>query len=70
VVDPIWNSLNDLSDMNPLLKVTFFPSIQDLENKTVDVTGGEMLMKPMTLLKMYNVLIKLKINQKDYLVLK
>jgi inorganic pyrophosphatase len=28
VSDPIWNSLNDLSDMNPLLKNrTFLPGV-------------------------------------------
>jgi inorganic pyrophosphatase len=40
--DPIWNSLNDLSDMNPhLLKEIehFFQVYKDLENKTV-VGGG------------------------------
>mgnify|MGYP003650426033 CR=1 FL=1 len=42
VSDPIWNSLNDLSDMNPhLLKEIehFFQVYKDLENKTVDVGG-------------------------------
>jgi inorganic pyrophosphatase len=42
VSDPIWNSLNDLSDMNPhLLKEIehFFQVYKDLENKTVDRMG-------------------------------
>jgi inorganic pyrophosphatase len=42
--DPIWNSLNDLSDMNPhLLKEIehFFQVYKDLENKTVDVRMGK-----------------------------
>jgi inorganic pyrophosphatase len=40
--DPIWNSLNDLSDMNPhLIKEIehFFQVYKDLENKKVDVEG-------------------------------
>jgi inorganic pyrophosphatase len=28
VSDPIWNSLNDLSDMNPHLKLNIFSSVQ------------------------------------------
>jgi inorganic pyrophosphatase len=42
VSDPIWNKLEDLSDMNPhLLKEIehFFQVYKDLENKTVDVGG-------------------------------
>lgn len=42
VSDPIWNRLNDLSDMNPhLLKEIehFFQVYKDLENKKVDVEG-------------------------------
>ena len=42
VSDPIWNKLNDLSDMNPhLLKEIehFFQVYKDLENKQVDVEG-------------------------------
>ncbi len=42
VSDPIWNSLNDLSDINPhLLKEIehFFLVYKDLENKSVDVGG-------------------------------
>lgn len=42
VSDPIWNSLNDLSDMNPhLIKEIehFFQVYKDLENKTVEVGG-------------------------------
>jgi len=42
VSDPIWNKLNDLSDMNPhLLKEIehFFQVYKDLENKKVDVEG-------------------------------
>jgi inorganic pyrophosphatase len=42
VSDPIWNKLNDLSDMNPhLLKEIehFFEVYKDLENKKVDVQG-------------------------------
>lgn len=42
VSDPIWNRLNDLSDMNPhLLKEIehFFQVYKDLENKQVDVEG-------------------------------
>jgi hypothetical protein len=71
-VDPIWNSLNDLSDMNPhlLKKLSIFPSIQDLENKTVDVGGWGDVNEAYEIIKNVQiVLIKLKINQKDYLVL-
>jgi len=42
VSDPIWNKLNDLSDINPhLLKEIehFFEVYKDLENKQVDVQG-------------------------------
>jgi inorganic pyrophosphatase len=42
VSDPIWNNLNDLSDMNPHLvkEIThFFQVYKDLENKKVDVEG-------------------------------
>jgi inorganic pyrophosphatase len=42
VSDPIWNKLNDLSDINPhLLKEIehFFQVYKDLENKKVDVEG-------------------------------
>lgn len=42
VSDPIWNSLNNLSDINPhLLKEIehFFQVYKDLENKVVDVEG-------------------------------
>ncbi|MBF6607884.1 MAG: inorganic diphosphatase [Flavobacterium sp.] len=42
VSDPIWNKLEDLSDMNPhLLKEIehFFQVYKDLENKRVDVEG-------------------------------
>jgi inorganic pyrophosphatase len=42
ISDPIWNKLEDLSDMNPhLLKEIehFFQVYKDLENKTVDVGG-------------------------------
>ena len=42
VSDPIWNSLNDLKDINPhLLKEIehFFQVYKDLEHKIVDVEG-------------------------------
>ena len=42
VSDPIWNSLNDLSDVNQhLIKEIehFFQVYKDLENKQVDVEG-------------------------------
>ena len=42
VSDPIWNTLNDLSDLNPhLVKEIehFFQVYKDLENKKVDVGG-------------------------------
>ncbi len=42
VSDPIWNQLNDLSDVNPhLIKEIehFFQVYKDLENKKVDVGG-------------------------------
>ncbi|PHS67625.1 MAG: inorganic pyrophosphatase [Flavobacterium sp.] len=42
VSDPIWNKLNDLSDMNPhMLKEIehFFQVYKDLEEKKVDVGG-------------------------------
>jgi inorganic pyrophosphatase len=42
VSDPIWNSLNDLSDMNRIYWKEiehFFQVYKDLENKTVDVGG-------------------------------
>ena len=40
--DPIWNKLNDLSDMNPhqLKEIEhFFQVYKDLENKKVEVGG-------------------------------
>ncbi len=42
VSDPIWNSLNDLNDINPHLKeeiTHFFQVYKDLEKKKVDVGG-------------------------------
>jgi inorganic pyrophosphatase len=42
ISDPIWNKLNDLSDINShLLKEIehFFQVYKDLENKQVDVEG-------------------------------
>jgi inorganic pyrophosphatase len=42
VSDPIWNSLNNLADINPhLLKEIehFFQVYKDLENKQVSVEG-------------------------------
>jgi inorganic pyrophosphatase len=39
VSDPIWNSLNDLSDMNPHFLKKSNILYKDLENKTVDVGG-------------------------------
>ncbi len=42
VSDPIWNSLNDLADINPHLKeeiTHFFQVYKDLEKKKVDVGG-------------------------------
>jgi inorganic pyrophosphatase len=42
VSDPIWNSLNDLSDVNPhtLKEIEhFFQVYKDLEKKRVDVEG-------------------------------
>ncbi|MFN4198762.1 MAG: inorganic diphosphatase, partial [Flavobacterium sp.] len=42
VSDPVWNQLNDLSDVNPhLLKEIehFFQVYKDLEKKKVDVEG-------------------------------
>ena len=42
VSDPVWNKLNDLSDVNPhLLKEIehFFQVYKDLEQKKVDVEG-------------------------------
>jgi inorganic pyrophosphatase len=42
VSDPVWNKLNDLSDVNPhLLKEIehFFKVYKDLEQKKVDVEG-------------------------------
>ena len=42
VSDPIWNTLNDLSDMNPhqIKEIEhFFPVYKDLEKKRVDVGG-------------------------------
>lgn len=42
ISDPIWNSLNDLSDLNPhLIKEIehFFQVYKDLEKKKVDVGG-------------------------------
>jgi hypothetical protein len=73
VSDPIWNSLNDLSDMNPhLLKEIehFFQVYKDLENKTVDVGGWGDVDEAYKIIKKYVQidLIKLKINQRDYLV--
>jgi inorganic pyrophosphatase len=45
VSDPIWNSLNDLSAAFTKRNQHFFKLYKDLENKTVDVGGWEMLMK-------------------------
>jgi inorganic pyrophosphatase len=42
VSDPIWNTLNDLSDMNPhqIKEIEhFFQVYKDLEKKRVDVGG-------------------------------
>ena len=42
ISDPIWNRLNDLSDMNPhMVKEIehFFQVYKDLEEKKVDVGG-------------------------------
>jgi inorganic pyrophosphatase len=42
ISDPIWNQLNDLSEMNPHLKEEiehFFQVYKDLEQKKVDVGG-------------------------------
>jgi inorganic pyrophosphatase len=73
VSDPIWNSLNDLSDMNPhLLKEIehFFQVYKDLENKTVDVGGWGDVNEAYEIIKIVqNVLIKLKISLLDYSVL-
>jgi inorganic pyrophosphatase len=74
VSDPIWNSLNDLSDMNPhLLKEIehFFQVYKDLENKTVDVGGWGDVNEAYEIIKIVqNVLIKLKISLLDYSVYK
>ncbi|NER12550.1 inorganic diphosphatase [Leptobacterium flavescens] len=42
VSDPMWNKINDLSDLNPHLKQEiehFFQVYKDLEHKKVDVEG-------------------------------
>jgi hypothetical protein len=50
--------------------LSIFPSIQDLENKTVDVGGWGNVDEAYDIIKNVQiVLIKSKINQKDYLVL-
>ena len=44
ISDPIWNQLNDLSEMNPHLKEEiehFFQVYKDLEQKKVDVRTAE-----------------------------
>lgn len=54
VSDPIWNSLNDLSDINPhLLKEIehFFQVYKDLENKVVDVGGWGDLNAALSIIK-------------------
>jgi inorganic pyrophosphatase len=53
VSDPIWNSLNDLGDINPhLLKEIehFFQVYKDLENKVVDVEGWGDLKEALTII--------------------
>ena len=42
VSDPVWNRLNDLSDLNPHIVMEiehFFQVYKDLEEKKVDVGG-------------------------------
>jgi inorganic pyrophosphatase len=54
VSDPIWNSLNDLSDMNPhLLKEIEHFLYKDLENKTVDVGGWGDVNEAYEIIKLY-----------------
>jgi hypothetical protein len=56
--------------MNPhLLKKSNISKYKDLENKTVDVGGWGDVNEAYEIIKnVQNVLIKLKINQKDYLL--
>lgn len=54
VSDPIWNKLNDLSEVNPhLLKEIehFFQVYKDLENKKVEVNGWGDLNAALNLIK-------------------
>ena len=55
VSDPIWNSLNNLSDINPhLLKEIehFFQVYKDLEKKVVDVEGWGDLREALRIIKL------------------
>ena len=55
VSDPIWNSLNNLSDINPhLLKEIehFFQVYKDLEKKVVDVEGWGDLDEALKIIKL------------------
>lgn len=55
VSDPIWNSLNNLSDINPhLLKEIehFFQVYKDLEKKVVDVEGWGDLSEALRIIKL------------------
>ena len=55
VSDPIWNSLNNLSDINPhLLKEIehFFQVYKDLEKKVVDVEGWGDLDEALRIIKL------------------
>jgi inorganic pyrophosphatase len=71
ISDPIWNSLNDLSDMNPhLLKEIehFFQVYKDLENK-VDVGGWGDVNEAYEIKKMYRTFYQIENNLLDYSVL-
>jgi inorganic pyrophosphatase len=72
VSDPIWNSLENLSDINPhLLKEIehFFQVYKDLENKQVDVEGWGDVNEDAIIKECTTVLMRFQINQKDYLAL-
>ena len=54
VSDPIWNQLNDISDMNPhqVKEIEhFFQVYKDLEEKKVDVGGWGNVEEAMELVK-------------------
>jgi hypothetical protein len=70
VSDPIWNSLNDLSDMNPHIKRNrTFKFIKILKTKQLMSGWGDVNEAYEIIKNVQIVLIKLKINQRRLSVL-